>query len=228
MIPLTERTLPVISTAPKIKIEAAGFTQRPDRIAFAHRHFSPWLKNSVLDVGCDTAPLRQMLDGSVRYCGIDIGGAPDQVVNLEETTRLPFEDASFETVVCFEVLEHLDSLHRVLDEIFRIASHNVILSLPNCWCSARRCIERGTGKIAHYGLPVDRPVDRHKWFLAATEIEEFFAAQQRRPGVKLAETIGAEKPRPFLLNSLRHLRYSEAAYRNRFVHTVFGRFTLTD
>ena len=210
-----------------MKIEQASFLKRHDRIAFAHAHFAPWLKTSVLDVGCDTAPLRQLVGPDTRYYGIDIGGAPDQVVNLEETARLPFDDASFETVVCFEVLEHLDALHRVLDEIFRVARSNVIVSLPNCWCSARRCIERGTGKIAHYGLPVERPVDRHTWFLAATEIEDFFKAQaERRPGVKLQTIVGAEKPRPFPVNALRHLRFSDSAYANRYAHTVFAHFTV--
>lgn len=210
-----------------MKIEQASFTQRPDRIAFAHKHFAPWMKTSVLDVGCDTAPLRKLLGDGTKYYGIDIGGEPDEVVNLEETARLPFEDGHFETVVCFEVLEHLDALHRVLDEIFRVAKTNVILSLPNCWCSARRCIERGTGKIAHYGLPAQRPMDRHKWFISATEIEDFFAAQaQRRAGVKLETILAAEKPRPGPVTALRKMRFNEGAYANRYVHTVFARFSI--
>lgn len=209
-----------------MNIHQVKFTERTDRIRFAHTQFENWMVDSVLDVGCDTAPLRAWLPG-VRYFGIDIGGEPDRVVNLEETERLPFDDASFRTVVCFEVLEHLDSLHGIFAELFRVAETNVIVSLPNCWCSARRPLERGTGAIAHYGLPVDPVVDRHKWFLSATDIVDFFSAHgERMPGVRLEEIIGAEKPRPGIVRSLRRLRHGPSGYLNRYVHTVFARFSL--
>lgn len=211
-----------------MRIHQTKFNERTDRIGFAHGQFSPWLTGSVLDVGCDTAPLRDLLQDT-RYFGIDIGGNPDQVINLDQTQTLPFADSSFKTVICLEVLEHLDSLHRVFGELFRIAESNVIVSLPNCWCSARRPLERGTGNIAHYGLPLEAVMDRHKWFLSTSDIVNFFTAQAKKmPGVTLESISVVENPRPGLVRGLRRLRHGEKGYLNRYIHTVFARFSLAE
>ena len=55
--------------------------------------------------------------------------------------QLPFRDASFEKVICSEVLEHIDDYERVLDEIARVTKPGglVALSVPRygpewvCW-----------------------------------------------------------------------------------------------
>ena len=44
--------------------------------------------------------------------------------------ELPFADASFDLVVCCEVLEHLDTPDRALAEIARVARRAVIVSTP--------------------------------------------------------------------------------------------------
>lgn len=209
-----------------MKIHQAEFAKRLDRIIFAHEQFQSWMTESVLDVGCDTAPLRSLLPNT-RYFGIDIGGEPDQVIDLEKSERLPFGDSSFQTVVCFEVLEHLDGFHRIFSELFRVAKENVIVSLPNCWCSARRPLERGTGTVAHYGLPIEPVADRHKWFLSTSDIVAFFSGQaEKLPGAELETLIGVEKPRPGWVRSIRRLRYGSTGYENRYLHTIFGGFSL--
>ena len=45
--------------------------------------------------------------------------------------RLPFPGNCFDLVVCVEVLEHLDNPMRAIDELARVASKNVITSVPN-------------------------------------------------------------------------------------------------
>lgn len=44
--------------------------------------------------------------------------------------KLPFPDGSFDLVVCVEVLEHVEYPALVLDEIARVASHSVVVSVP--------------------------------------------------------------------------------------------------
>jgi 2-polyprenyl-3-methyl-5-hydroxy-6-metoxy-1,4-benzoquinol methylase len=200
------------------------FRKRQDRTEFILSHFPNVLKTSVLDVGCYEAPLRELLPDT-NYFGIDIVGKPDLVLNLEEAKSLPIDDGQYETTCCFEVLEHLDSFHRVFKELFRTAEKHVLVSLPNCWCSARSPLERGSGEIAHYQLPQDKPVDRHKWFINSRQIINFFEEYaQNTPNVTLERTIAAENERPTLIRSLRKLRHGKEGYLNRYIHTVVAHF----
>jgi SAM-dependent methyltransferase len=49
------------------------------------------------------------------------------------TLDLPFKDKSFETVACFEVLEHLpfDSVTYAVSELRRVSQRNVLVSVPD-------------------------------------------------------------------------------------------------
>lgn len=210
-----------------MKTHQFSFNKRTDRSQFLYDHYTPLFKESVLDVGCFEAPLRNILPAEVSYTGVDIVGDPDITINLEECDRLPFDDNSMHTVICIEVLEHLNKLHFIMDEIFRIAQKEVIISLPNCWASARTPITRGSGKIAHYGLPFEAPVDRHKWFINVSEICAFFENYAKQSDkVASLDLQGVEKPRPTIVRSLRKLRHKDERYLNRYVHTVFGHFKI--
>jgi len=104
---------------------------REERVKFVAKKFKNYLKESILDVGCDKGYLRQLIPDGMKYIGIDMGGKPDFEVNLEKNKLDRFEDNSFHTVVCTDVLEHLDNLHDVFDDIFRVSRKYIILSLPN-------------------------------------------------------------------------------------------------
>jgi hypothetical protein len=202
-------------------LEQATFRERAERSAFVAHRFAAYLGESVLDVGCHDAPLRDLLHG-VRYVGVDIVGKPDIVVNLDTREPLPFGDGSFRTVVCIEVLEHLDHLHHVFDELVRVSSENVIVSLPNCWRDARRPIERGRGRFAHYGLPQEAPADRHKWFFSYAEARDFIVARAGRDGLRVVEMFGTEQHRSALVRAARRIRYPGPRYFNRYVQTVWA------
>jgi len=205
-----------------VKTDFVHFQQRADRSAYIAKRFDRYLTGSVLDVGCDRAVLRGLLGGRVTYTGIDIGGTPDITVDLETVARLPFDDHVFGTTVCSDVLEHLDSIHRIFDELVRVTRDYLIISLPNNWANARRPVERGRGTIAHYGLPPTRPRDRHKWFFGFSEAEAFVMAQALRHGLRVLELIGNEKPRSPMVRLARHLRFPNADhYRNRYAHTLW-------
>ena len=200
--------------------EYVAFETRLSRTKFVVKRYDKFLKGSVLDVGCYEAPLRSMLSGVV-YMGIDIAGEPDQIVDLESVETLPFDEAQFQCVICIEVLEHLDAFHRVFNELIRVSSRYVIVSLPNCWCSARRQIEKGKGSISHYGLPVERPLDRHKWFINISQAKEFFVSKATGQ-LALMDLCIVEKPRNPFLRFYRKLVYSPECYANRYAHTLFA------
>jgi len=202
--------------------EIVSIDNREARSRFIADRFRPFIRGRVLDVGCDRAHLKRLVDG-LDYVGIDVGGTPDLVVNLERE-RLPFPDRDFDFVLCSDVLEHLDNLHQTFGELVRVARGTIVVSLPNNHANARRPIERGRGSIGHYGLPLEAPVDRHKWFFSLGEAAAFLGGQMGRHPVELVELFAIEKPRPAILRGIRRLRYGTEAYGNRYAHSVWAVF----
>ena len=56
-----------------MNINFASFVERADRTRYIYEHYMDYLKDSVLDVGCDKALLKDLI-GDAEYTGIDIGG----------------------------------------------------------------------------------------------------------------------------------------------------------
>jgi SAM-dependent methyltransferase len=92
---------------------------------------------TLLDVGCGNGNLLHALDKVPRRIGVDAakrGVAHLRVPGLVASAgALPFADRSIDTVVCAEVLEHLegDVMHRALAELKRVARTTLIVSVPN-------------------------------------------------------------------------------------------------
>ncbi|MEW6071843.1 MAG: methyltransferase domain-containing protein [Planctomycetota bacterium] len=201
--------------------EYVRFPSREARSRWVATRFRPYLGPAVLDVGCCEAPLRALLTG-VAYTGVDVAGDPDLRLDLARCERLPFADGAFPCVLCIEVLEHLENLHAMFDELVRVAARHVVVSLPNCWRDARRPIERGAGSFAHYGLPLDPPADRHRWFFGITAARAFLLDRAARHGLRVVELLATEPPRPWPVRALRRLRYPGERYENRYAQTVWA------
>ena len=92
---------------------------------------------SILDLGCGFGAYSGALAEEGRNCvGCDINldylrkaGNRLPVVNVD--TSLPFCDSSFDTVLIFEVIEHVANIEGVLAEAFRVARKNVLITVPN-------------------------------------------------------------------------------------------------
>ncbi|MEP7335128.1 MAG: class I SAM-dependent methyltransferase, partial [Actinomycetota bacterium] len=74
----------------------------------------------VLDVGCGVKPYYPWFEPYVsEYVGLDIGGNPN--AELEGTIEsIPAEDASFDLVLCTQVLEHCDDPAQGVRELRRV------------------------------------------------------------------------------------------------------------
>jgi SAM-dependent methyltransferase len=203
-------------------VDYIRFSERAERLNYLVERFGTHLSGSLLDVGCDEAPLKKLLP-ECTYTGVDIGGSPDIQLNLEESESLPFKDGQFDCVVCTDVLEHLDNLHKVFNELLRVSNRCVIVSLPNNWSTARVPIGRGYGSFKHYGLPADRPVDRHKWFFAYTDARSFIRTHvARRDDLRILEERVCEKPKfPPIRWFRRLLHLKQELYLNRYAHTYW-------
>ncbi|HXW00585.1 MAG TPA: class I SAM-dependent methyltransferase, partial [Anaerolineae bacterium] len=153
------------------KLLMQHYSSRVERAQFIAMNFKPYLIGRVLDVGCAEAFLKKHIN---QYIGLDITGNPDLLVNLEQT-GLPFCDKAFDTVMCIDVLEHLDSLTKVLRDLFRVASQYVIISLPNVYALGWRLkFLRGQVLSKEYSL---LPRNRHKWLPSFTETRIFMRTQ---------------------------------------------------
>lgn len=198
-----------------------AFPSRESRSKFVSTKFNKYLTESVLDVGCFEAPLRKILQ-SVSYTGIDIAGQPDLTVNLENIEHLPFTDNEFQCVICIDVLEHLENLHTMFAELVRVSNKYILVSLPNCWSDARRPVGRGKGSFSHYGLPLHKPEDRHKWFFNLTEAQQFIEGKSKEFHLNIEDMFIAEKPRNSVLRMLRKIRYPGNQYYNRYSRTIWA------
>jgi SAM-dependent methyltransferase len=113
---------------------------------------------AVRDIGCKFGYLRQRLRQIVEpldYVGVDIDEAtlrripdydPREFLCHDVNDGLPFDDGSVDYYVCLEIMEHLESPTRFLQEVRRTMrpGGRLILSVPNpyCWmeiyCNWRR------------------------------------------------------------------------------------------
>jgi len=184
----------------KFKTKVPYGNMREDRINFISKKFKNYLRESILDVGCDEGYLREIIPEKIKYVGIDIGGKPDFVINLEEEKLNKFDDDSFYIVICSDVLEHLSNLHEVFDDLCRVSKKYIIISLPNSWVNFKYPLISGKKEYQRYGLPINNPVDRHKWFFNYEEALIFVKERSKMNNFDIIYHF----PVPYHFNSIRH------------------------
>ena len=97
---------------------------------------------SVLDAGCGEGETLARLGAWLpeRIAAVDLSPEaveftsrrfPGAEVRRESVYELPFEDSAFELVLCLEVLEHLRDPGAALEELSRVSSAEVVLSVPH-------------------------------------------------------------------------------------------------
>lgn len=80
---------------------------------------------SVLDVGCGSMAIKEFLSPSVEYTGIDAFPVNDHVVKME-IEECSFPDNSFDTIICFAVLDGLYDAKKAIDHMKRICRKNIL------------------------------------------------------------------------------------------------------
>lgn len=98
----------------------------------------------ILDAGCGEGHFleRLRMEGQKSVYGIDISAkrvlaarmrAPRATVKAGDVTRIPFPRGFFDTVVCMDVLEHLDEPWKATGELMRVTKNGgrVIVSVPH-------------------------------------------------------------------------------------------------
>ncbi|MEP6485533.1 MAG: class I SAM-dependent methyltransferase [Rudaea sp.] len=137
-------------------------------------------KGLLIDVGCADRFVEKMVSANCAYVGIDhyatatsmYSSSPDIFADAE---KLPIATSSVDTVVLFEVLEHVPDPAKVISEISRVLrfNGNLLLSVP-------------------FLYPIhDAPYDFHRFTqhaLTSQLINSGFAVEQIAPRLKSFET----------------------------------------
>jgi ubiquinone/menaquinone biosynthesis C-methylase UbiE len=103
---------------------------------FLERNFKNRTACSVLDLGAGTKPYAPLYEGYFGSCvSVDVPFSPHDVSNVDvmaSAEALPFDDGSFDCVICTEVLEHCPNPRQTIAEISRVLRRGgqVFLTTP--------------------------------------------------------------------------------------------------
>lgn len=159
---MSERTVP-----PSVVEEIRRSRRHPRLTQYDYLHVQALLRDleaavsrlgpelrDVLDVYCGARPYDDLFPGGTRIVGLDIdhpsyGYALADVVTDE---FLPFDDASFDAVLCTQAFHYVLDQREALDEIRRVLrpGGTVVITVPVVWEYDRRTPEH------HYTEPVLR------------------------------------------------------------------------
>ncbi len=164
--------------------------------------FSPHLINfcrqyagkRILDFGCATGGYCLELKRLGFECvGVDVN---EEYIKLARQKgveahlikdRLPFDDNSFDTVIMFELLEHVQDPEGILKEAKRVAKKNILITVPNC---------EGFEKLGSYGLAYNHFLDLdHINFFTKKDLENLLS--------KHFEKFKVEEKEPIALGAIR-------------------------
>ena len=209
------------------------YFDRSTKAKYVWLKYGPILKGrSILDVGADECYLKKYIGKETQYFGIGLGGKPDLKLNLERE-KIPFEKNSYDCVLCLDVLEHVENIHGLFDEICRVTRNFLIISLPNPHGDFWRMITDGdyrTGvPMKFYGLTVEKPNDRHKWFYSPEEAEYFIyhRAAKNNMRVEQIDYYGNHQSKKNFRNlfrtiAMKFLLRKDLNYKNIFAGTLWA------
>ncbi|MBD3311252.1 MAG: methyltransferase domain-containing protein [Candidatus Magasanikbacteria bacterium] len=78
----------------------------------------PYITGRLLDLGCGTNKLVRNYRGE--GVGVDVFDFGDVDLIVEDSSKIPFEDESFDTITILAALNHIPNRERVLQEMHRL------------------------------------------------------------------------------------------------------------
>tara|TARA_B100002019_G_C21219008_1_gene573613 strand:- start:76 stop:843 length:768 start_codon:yes stop_codon:yes gene_type:complete len=207
------------------KVTYDAFDPRPEqRYRHLAKYHKEYLQGKVIDVGSRSSELLERLTG-VRAELVDKHNKDLPDWDWEKTP-VPASDSSYQSVICYDTLEHIDNFHEGFSDIIRLSSEYVLVSLPNNWKKAVNEMIKGRGRWESYGIPPEKPHDRHKWFFNTEDAEDFIYYHSSRDKLNY-EVIDVRYNVPKtilrikLMYPLLKLLLPEYQFKNLFVETIF-------
>ena len=107
----------------------------------AHRDLLSGQGKRALDVGCAYGYASRVLEGlGYETYGFDVStwgvshakkNSGGQFLICDAQTKLPFKDATFDLVTCFDVLEHLQHPEKALRNMLEVSESVIVCTTPN-------------------------------------------------------------------------------------------------
>ena len=154
------------------------------RSVLTHEYLKPFERDGVciLDVGSRDGAAFDRVRAKVtpgRLVALDLHHRVENGVEFlshDLETPLPFDDNSFDCIVCTDVLEHVERKQQLARELARVSRDGVIVSLPNTQhYSYIKGLKRGNmGK--QYRFDIEDRSDRHRWITYYQSNTDFIAS----------------------------------------------------
>ena len=98
------------------------------------------MQGKVLDFGCGKKPYQSLFINAREYIGVDYEGEGhshknEQVDVFYDGKTIPFENNTFDSIFCSEVLEHIFNPDEILSELSRVVKcgGKLLLTCPFVW-----------------------------------------------------------------------------------------------
>lgn len=114
------------------------------------------LVGRLLDVGCGTMPYREDFVHCEQYVGLEFDTPENRAAKhadyFYDGVTFPFENASFDSVICNEVLEHVFNPRQFVGEVQRVLKPggSLLLTVPFIWDEHEQPYDYG--RYSSYGL----------------------------------------------------------------------------
>ena len=122
---------------PEILINDINFLVYKSYHADLFDNLKKYAKGRLLDIGCGNKPYKDIIDPIVNeYIGCDIVQSNDHKADiLCEATMIPLPDASFDTIISTQTIEHVADHQKMISESYRLLKNGgyLVISGPMYW-----------------------------------------------------------------------------------------------